>query len=107
MDGLKRMDYWLTVPRENQYRRKFSQWREEGKLPPKHYGRHEMLAIIQIGKQRKEEENKNTAFCYRGWEVEPNVIARFEERNSNTLAATRASPLGMAQHEHEAGYRDY
>jgi len=90
--------YLLTILRESQYKRKFRQWRQDGKFPPKHYKEYEMRSIIQKGKQRKQEENKNTAFRYRGWRVEPSAIDGFEKRNKinlTALAATNSSPLGM------------
>ena len=60
-----------------------------------------MMAIIQKGKRRREEENKDSAFRYRGWEVEPSAISRFEKRNkvnSSALAAIETSPLGTAHY---------
>ena len=89
----------LIILSESQYKRKFSQWRAEGKLPPKHYKKSEMLAIVQKGKRRKQEENKDSAFQYRGWDVEDRTIERFEKRNkinSSAFSGTKFSPLGMS-----------
>ncbi|OCL12112.1 hypothetical protein AOQ84DRAFT_360925 [Glonium stellatum] len=73
----------------NQYKRKFSQWRQEGRTSVKRYTPVELQTMIRKATQRKTEENKESALFYRGRHVEHDRIERFERRN------VRSSDVGQ------------
>jgi hypothetical protein len=87
--------------RENQYKKKMSQWRREGKLPPKNIQNSMMIFMSEKAKKRKAEEDKDTNFHFRGWSVVAEKIRRFEERyetnvhDGNSPSAGTCPPLAF------------
>lgn len=66
---------------ECQYKKRFSQWRREGRMSAKRYTPVELQAMSRKAKQRRMEGNKESALFYRGRHVQPDRIERFEKRN--------------------------
>ena len=64
--------------RERQYKTRFKTWKLDKNVDSKR-----MEAIVQIQKRRREDENKETEFSYRGRPVPQEKIDRWQKRQKS------------------------